>query len=125
MSDASGEGESVGIGGGIWEEGKLLKSWGEQGRRGLMVGEGEMYGLLRVLELVEGWYKGGKRKLMVWVDNTGVLKRLRKGKGFCGEAEQGVREVELRLIEKGWEMKFISKKYSPSCITYISPCITW
>jgi len=28
------------------------------------------------------------------------------------------RQVQPRLV-------YISKKYSPSCITYISPCITW
>ena len=104
MSDASGEGESIGIGGGLWEGGKLIKRWGEQGGRGLTVGEGEMYGLGRVLEIVEGSYKGEKRRLMVGVDNTGVLKRLRKGRGFCGKAEQRVREIGLRLIEKGWDI---------------------
>ena len=104
MSEASGEGESIGIGGGLWEGGKLIKGWGEQGGRGLTVGEGEMYGVGRVLEMVEGCYKGERRKLVVGVDNMGVLKRLRKGRGFCGEAEQKVREIGLRLMKKGWSI---------------------
>jgi len=49
-------------------------------------------------------YGGGKRKLIVGVDNMGVLKRLNKGKGFCGDGEQLVRKMGKRLLEKGWEI---------------------
>jgi len=38
--------------------------------------------------------------------------------GFNGEG------AGLRIWGEVREV-FISKKYSPSCITYISPCITW
>jgi len=107
VSDASGEGDSVGIGGGVWENGELLMGWSEQGGRGLTVDMGEMYGVSRLMERVEGGYKGKKRKLMVGVDNVGVLKKLRKGRGFCGEAEQRVRKVGLRLVEKGWEILLV------------------
>jgi len=82
-------------------------SWGEQGGRGLMVDMGEMYGISRVMERVEGRYRGGKRKLLVGVDNVGVLRKLRKGRGFCGEAGQRVRRVGLRLLRKGWEVVLV------------------
>ena len=40
-------------------------------------------------------------------------------KEVCGGATE---EEGGKLNESG---EYISKKYSPSCITYISPCITW
>ena len=104
ISDASGEGESVGIGGGVWEDGEEVMRWSEAGGYGLTVGMGEMFGVRRLMERVEGNYRGGKRRLLVGVDNVGVLRNLRKGRGFCGEIEQGVRRVGKRLIEKGWEV---------------------
>jgi len=107
VSDASGEGVSVGIGGGVWEDGKEIMKWSEAGGYGLTVDMGEMYGVKRLRERVEGSYKGGKKRLLVGVDNIGVLRKLRKGRGFCGEIEQGVRRVGKRLIEKGWEVDLV------------------
>jgi len=74
------------------------------GGYGLTVGEAEMWGVGEVLRRVEGGEVGNKRKLVVGVDNVGVLKRLRKGRGFCGEGEQLVRRVGKRLLDAGWEV---------------------
>jgi len=101
VSDASGERECVGIGGGVWEGGEKIMKWSEAGGYGLTVNMGEMYEVKRLMERVEGSYKSGKKILLVGVDNVGVLRKLRKGRGFCGEIEQGVRRVGKRLIEKG------------------------
>jgi len=108
VSDASGEGVGMGVGGGLWENGKEIMGWGVCGGRGLTVEMGEMYGVKKVLEKVEGCYVGeGRRKLLIGVDNVGVLRKLGRGRGFCGEIEQGVRRIGLRLIEKGWEIKLM------------------
>jgi len=107
VSDASGEGRGMGIGGGLWEDGKEILGWSGNGGMGLTVEEGEMFGVKSLLEKVEGVYKGEKRRLLVGVDNVGVLKKLRKGRGMCGEIEEGTRKVGLRLVEKGWEIKLV------------------
>jgi len=60
-----------------------------------------------VLEKVEWGYVGDRRRLLVGVDNMGVLKKLRKRRGFCGQVEQRVRKVGLRLMEKGWEVVLV------------------
>jgi len=73
----------------------------------LDVSEGEMWGVRRLLEKARGEYKGQRRKLIVGVDNVGVLKRLRKGKGMCGKGERGVRRMAGRLIEEGWKVMFV------------------
>jgi len=54
-------------------------------RKGFECFEGVMWGVRKLLERVRGEYRGGRRKLIVGVDNIGVLKRLRKGRGMCGE----------------------------------------
>lgn len=104
ISDASGKWEKVGMGGRLWEGGKKIMEWMIKGGGGLTVGEGEMGGVAEVLRRVEGGYGGGKRKLVVGVDNKGVLERLRKGRGYCGEMEQEVRKVGKRLEGKEWEI---------------------
>ena len=104
VSDASGKWEGVGMGGGLWEEGKKIKEWMIKGGGGMTVGEGEMRGVAEVLRRVEREYEDRKRKLVVGVDNKGVLERLRKGRGFCGEMEQEVRKVGKRLEGRGWEI---------------------
>ena len=40
-SDASGEGMGIGVGGGLWEEGRLIEKWSVGLGRGLDVSEGE------------------------------------------------------------------------------------
>jgi len=47
----------------------------------------EIYSVRGLMERVEGGYKGKRKRLMVGVDNMGVSKKLRKGRGFCGEIE--------------------------------------
>jgi len=107
ISDASGEGRGLGVGGGLWEKGEEIKKWSVNGSMGLTVEMGEMYGVKKVVELVEGCYRGKGRKLIIGVDNVGVLRKLGKGRGFCGEVEQQVKRIRLRLIRKGWEIKFM------------------
>ena len=53
---------------------------------------------------VVGEYRGNMRKLVVGVDNMGVLRRLTKGRGFCGEGEQMARKMGGKLLERGWEI---------------------
>ena len=93
VSDASGESVGIGIRGGLWEGDKLIKSWSMGLGRGLDVSEGEMWGVRKLLEKVGEMYKGERKKLVVGVDNKGVLMRLRKGRGMCGEGERGVRRL--------------------------------
>jgi len=108
VSDASGERVGMGVGGGLWENGVEIMSWRVCGGRGLTVEMGEMYGVKKVLEKMEGCYREeGKKRLLLGVDNVGVLRKLGKGRGFCGDIEQGVRKISLRLMEKGWEIKLV------------------
>jgi len=58
----------------------------------------------RVLRRVDGESKRNLKRIVVRVDNVGVLKRSRKGKGFCGEGEQLARKMEKRLLSLGWEI---------------------
>jgi len=67
----------------------------------MTVARGKMREVKRLLEKVEGEYLGSLRKLVVAVDNQGVLRSLRKNRGFCGELEFGVGKVGKRLMEKG------------------------
>ena len=95
----------MGIGGVLWEYRRRYKSWKINLGLGLTVTEGEMEGVGRFLkEVLE--YEGELRKLVVGVDNTGVLKRLLKGRGMCGECKQGVREKGCELIRRGWEIRW-------------------
>ncbi|PWW76097.1 hypothetical protein C7212DRAFT_321375, partial [Tuber magnatum] len=50
-----------------------------------------------------GGGKGRKRKKLDsgTLDNVGVLKNLKKGKGFCGRIEREIRCIGKELIEKG------------------------
>lgn len=72
-----------------------------------MVGEGEMYGVGKLLERVEEEYRGEKRKLIIGVDNQGVLKKLRRSRGINGKAKQIVRRIGKRFERKGWEIKIV------------------
>ncbi|PUU75424.1 hypothetical protein B9Z19DRAFT_1067418 [Tuber borchii] len=45
--------------------------------------------------------------LIALVDNQGVLKNLRKGRGMCGECEQRVRGWGKELLDKGWVIEWI------------------
>ena len=107
VSDAGGEGNGMGIGGGWWEGGEKRGSGSLNGGWGLTVMMGEMCGVKVAMERVEAEYRGEKRKLMVGVDNVGVLKCLRKGRGMCSEGEKGVRRVCLRMERKGWEVVLV------------------
>jgi len=95
----------MGIGGVLWEYGRRYRSWKNNLVLRLTVMEGEMEGVGRVLkEALE--YDGESRKLVVGVDNMGVLKRLLKGRGRCGECEQRVRERGCELLGKGWRIRW-------------------
>ena len=107
VSDASGEGRGMSVGGGIWEGGEEMLSWSVNGGRSLTGEMGKMYGVKKVLEKVKGVYRGNRRKLVVGVDNVGVLRKLGKGRGYCRKIEQEVSKIGLRLIEKGWEIKLM------------------
>lgn len=102
-SDASKMNGRVGIGGRIWLYGERYKSWREGKGYGMTVAEGEMAGVAKVLERVRE-YEGEARIIRIGVDNMGVLKNLRKGKGFCGKWEQEVREWGKELERKGWRI---------------------
>ncbi|RPA93209.1 hypothetical protein L873DRAFT_1793833 [Choiromyces venosus 120613-1] len=64
-----------------------------------------MWGVEEVLKRLES-YRGNRRRGIIGVDNVGVLKRLRKGRGMCGEREQNMRRIGERLLEKGWDQEF-------------------
>ena len=83
VSDVSRAGVGMGIGGGLWDNGNEIMGWGMCGGRGLTVDMGEMYGVKKVLENMKGCYRGeGRRKLLIGVDNVGVLRKLGKVRGF-------------------------------------------
>jgi len=65
VSDAGGEGNGMGIGGGWWEGEEKRGSWSLNGGWGLTVMMGEMCGVKVALERVEAEYRGEKRKL-IW-----------------------------------------------------------
>ena len=104
-SDASGLNKRIGIRGMIWLYGKRFRSWRKGKGYGLTVAEGEMAGAARLLDEVRK-YEGDVRVLRVGIDNVGVLKNLRKGRGLCGKREQEMREWGKELIKKGWEIEW-------------------
>jgi len=63
-----------------------------------------MGGVKRFMKKVEAEYLPSLGKLMVAVDIQGVLKSMRKGRGFCGELESRVTMMGKRLMEKGWRL---------------------
>ena len=79
------------------------EKWSKGMGYGMTVGDGEMKALGEVLDRVRK-YDGKERKLVVGVENVGVLKKLRKGRGFCGKWEQEVREWGKELLMKGWDI---------------------
>jgi len=105
VSDASMMSSRVGIGAVLRLYGLRYGEWRESRGYGLTVGDGEMAGLAKLLEVVRE-YEGEARVLRVGVDNVGVLRRLGKGRGFCGKWEQKVREVGVELLEKGWAIEW-------------------
>ncbi|RPA93749.1 hypothetical protein L873DRAFT_1510206 [Choiromyces venosus 120613-1] len=64
-----------------------------------------MWGVEEILKRIES-YRGERRKGVIGVDNKGVLEKLRKGRGMCGEREQNVRRIGEGLLKKGWELEF-------------------
>lgn len=56
------------------------------------------------MKRIESRSKEEKKNLVLGVDNRAVMKWLRKGRGMCGEAEQGIRKIGRRLREKDWEI---------------------
>ena len=105
VSDASKMGGRVGIGGMLWVYGNRYKSWRKGRGYGLTVMDGEMAGVAEILDEVRR-YEGEARVLRIGVDNVGVLKNLRKGKGLCGKWEQKVREWGKELLKKGWRIEW-------------------
>ena len=59
----------------------------------------------KVLERVQSGYEGERRKLVVRVDNKGVVERLRKNRGLCGEGRKRVRKWGKILLERGWVVR--------------------
>ena len=105
ISDASKMENRVGIEGELWVYGNRYKSWSKGLGYGMTVMDGEMAGVAEILDEVRK-YEGEARVLRVGVDNVGVLKNLRKGRGMCGRWEQKVREWGMELIKKGWEIEW-------------------
>jgi len=105
VSDASMMSNRVEIGGILRLYGLRYGEWRESRGYGLTVGDGEMAGLAKLLEVVRE-YEGEASVLRVGVDNVGVLRRLGKGRGFCGKWEQKVREVGVELLGKGWAIEW-------------------
>ena len=106
ISDASGLRGRVGIGGEVWLYGRSYKLWRKGLGYGLSVADGEMAGVGEILDVVRK-YEGENRVLSIGVDNVGVLKNLRKGRGWCGKWEQKVREWGKELEERGWDIRWI------------------
>ena len=104
-SDASMKGNRIEIGGMLWLFGRRYKSWRKGRGYGMTVAEGEMEGAGRILDEVRK-YEGERRKLRIGIDNMGVLKNLRKGRGLCNRWEQKVREWGKELLSKGWEIEW-------------------
>ena len=104
-SDASVKGNRVGIGGMIWLYGRRYKSWRKGRGYGMTVAEGEMEGAGRILDEVRR-YEGEARVVRIGIDNVGVLKNLRKGRGMCGKWEQKVREWGKELLKRGWKIEW-------------------
>ena len=44
--------------------------------------------------------------MVIGVENVGVLKCVRRGKGLCGKEEQKVREWGKELLRKGWNIEW-------------------
>jgi len=107
VNDASGEGRGIGIGVGVWEGSERRIEWSMNGGMSLTVDMGEMYRVKKVLEKVEGEYRGNKEKLIDGMDNIEVLRKLGKGRGICGKIEQDVRKIGIRLMEKRWVIKLM------------------
>ena len=105
MSEASKRSERVGIEDMLWVYGNRYRSWKKVRGYRLTVMDGEMAGVAEILDEVNG-YEGKARKLRIGVDNVGVLKNLRKGRGMCGKWEQKVREWGMKLIKKGWNIEW-------------------
>ena len=105
VSDTSKMAGRVGIGGKLWVFGNRYKSWRKGRGYGMTVMDGEMAGVAEVLDEVRK-YEGEARVLRIGVDNVGVLKCLRKGRGMCGIWEQKVREWGKELLKKGWSIEW-------------------
>ena len=105
LSDASGMRGRIGIGGEIWEHGRSWTRWRKSKGYGLTVYDGEMAGVGEILDKVRG-YEGEERVLRIGVENVGVLKSLRKGRGWCGIWEQKVREWGKEMMKKGWKIEW-------------------
>lgn len=91
ISDASKMENRVGIGGELWVHENRYKSWSKGLGYGMTVMDGEMAGVAEILDEVRK-YEGKARVLRAGVDNIGVLKDWRKGRGICGRWERKVRE---------------------------------
>ena len=105
MSDTSKMAGRIGIGGVLWVYGNRYKSWRKGRGYRMTVMDGEMAGVAEILDEVRK-YDGGARVLRIGVDNVGVLKCLRKGRGLCGMWEQKVREWGKELIKKEWRIEW-------------------
>ena len=95
----------MGIGGMLWVYGNRYRSWRKSKGYGVTVMDGEMSGVGEILDEVRR-YEGLSRRLVIGVDNVGVLKCLRRGRGMCGKEEQKVREWGMELLAKGWSIEW-------------------
>ncbi|PWW74501.1 hypothetical protein C7212DRAFT_326940, partial [Tuber magnatum] len=64
-----------------------------------------MEGVRRNLQVIKEMERRKGKKIIPVLDNMGVLKNLKKGRGFCGRIEREMRCMGKELIEKGWEIR--------------------
>ncbi|PWW77118.1 hypothetical protein C7212DRAFT_316993, partial [Tuber magnatum] len=64
-----------------------------------------MEGVRTNLQVIKEMERRKGKKMILVVDNIGVLKNLKKGKGFCERIEREIRCMGKELIEKGWEIR--------------------
>ncbi|PWW76448.1 hypothetical protein C7212DRAFT_317947 [Tuber magnatum] len=57
------------------------------------------------LQVIKEMERKKDKKMILALDNMGVLKNLKKGRGFCGRIEREIRCMGKELIEKGWEIR--------------------
>ncbi|PWW80913.1 hypothetical protein C7212DRAFT_307431, partial [Tuber magnatum] len=57
------------------------------------------------LQVIKEMERKKDKKIILALDNMGVLKNLKKGRGFCGRIEREIRCMGKELIEKRWEIR--------------------
>ncbi|PWW72061.1 hypothetical protein C7212DRAFT_337290, partial [Tuber magnatum] len=64
-----------------------------------------MEGVRKNLQVIKEMERKKDKKMILALDNMGVLKNSKKGRGFCGRIEREIRYMGKELIEKGWKIR--------------------